>query len=180
MNRGTVVAGLLATSVVVLLLAILAGMLSPQTPAPPQVPGEAGNMTPEVRDPDVDLGSPDAACETFASVLFTAAAADASGPSAYRRAAAYTTGDLAAVMSADMGRSPWQGQRPSDGFAVDVSPYAGDHIQPGTGDVAYRAVVVSMTGPLEHIHSRHIVYCTLHLTGEVWLVADYELERTPR
>lgn len=182
-GRGGGRLGLLAAAAggitAVAVLAVLAG--SPGSSDPPEgapgpafgsTTGPAGAVAP---DPDVDLRDAEQVCAAFAAALFTVTEGDGWPYDAYRRAAAYTTGELAAAMATGQGRLPAFEQRPAPG-GVEVTAYIGDHMRPDTDGTAYRAVLVTVTDR-SGTTAPHIVYCTLH-TEDGWLVAAYERERS--
>ena len=174
---------LAAAACAITALAVLAVLTaSPRSsPAPPEgsarstaaVTSPAGSAAP---DPDVDLSDAEQVCAGFAAALFTVTGGDMWPRDAYRRAAAYTTAELAAALATEEGRLPISDRRPVPG-GVKVTAYVGDHIRPDTHGVAYRAVLVLVVDRAG-TRSAHVVYCTLHETGHGWLVTAYEQERS--
>jgi hypothetical protein len=124
-----------------------------------------------------DLSDPDQVCRTFAAALLTVDATDGSPHDAYRRAAGYATAELAAAMTAGLGRWPANEQHTVQSM-VEVVDYVGDHLRHDTAGVAYRAVLATATDH-ENVRQRHIIYCTLRRTGAACLVAGYERELLP-
>jgi hypothetical protein len=148
-------------------------------PTPP-----AGTATPSVPAPghEVDLGDPAAVCEAFAVALFIVdSATDASPAAAYRRAAAYTTLELAVALMNPVRRLPaWEEPAAHRGrIDAGLGDYAGEP-PPGRAGTAHHAAVVTTTptgtGGWAGRSRRHIVYCTLTRTGRQWQVAEYDLE----
>jgi hypothetical protein len=178
--------GAAVLAIMVALVGAAAGLLACTRPASPTVAASAAAVTvqPPSADPAVDLGGPGAVCDAFAAAMFTIDTATDTGPSdAYRRAAAYATGQLAtALVAATARRSPdWAQLVAHHGrVTAEVAAYAGEP-PPDHGASAHRATVVTTatTGRTgwSRPPGRHIVYCTLSQAGPRWQIAAYEVER---
>jgi len=176
-------AGLLAAAAAVGAVAVRL----PDRPAPappdgamaPAVPA----LVPAAPGSEVNLADPAAVCQAFAAALFTLdTAVDDSPAAAYRRAAAYTTPELAAALMNSPARllPAWENLAAHHGRTeTQVGGYAGE-LPPGRAGTAHHAAMVTArpigaagwTGRPR----RHIVYCTLTQSGPVWRLAGYNLE----
>lgn len=161
-------------------LVVLAGppTSSPDLPEGPfgsaaaHTTGQAGTVGP---DPQIDLTDPEQVCAGFAAALFTAERGDTWPGDSHRRAAAYTTSELATAIANEQGRLPVPDQQPAG--PATVTSYVGDHMRPDTDRTAFRTVLVHVTDR-SGTESRHVVYCTLHQAGHGWRVGGYEQERS--
>ena len=166
----------LAAVAALVTVAVLACSPRPSVEAPASTAATGATAVPAPAR-EGDLRDPDQVCRTFAAALLTVDVSDGSPHDAYRRAAAYATAELAAAMTAGLGRWPANDQHPVQS-TVEVVDYAGDHLRPDVAGVAYRAVLAIATDR-ENVRQRHLIYCTLHRTGAAWLVASYEIELLP-
>ncbi|MEN3308872.1 MAG: hypothetical protein V7603_5074 [Micromonosporaceae bacterium] len=135
-------------------------------------------------DPNTDYRNPGAVCLRFAAAVYRRdTAADPSAQTAYRRAMAYATGELATALAAqpdaiDTQWAQWQAHRVSTEPAVTAVVDADGQPADGVAD-AYRAARATVTpvgadrwrGPTEV----HLVHCTLHRDGGGWRIAGYDL-----
>jgi len=159
-------------------------------------PTTAGTASPTVLasvSPPPDLGldyrDPTAVCLRFAAAVYQRdTRTDASPQAAYRRAMAYTTGELAAAVAAQPdGRDPqwatWRAHGAASDPTVTAAVPDGD-VQPAdTANQSYRVVEVSLTpvgadgwrGSTE----QHFVFCTLRADPQGWRVERYELADGP-
>ncbi len=136
-------------------------------------------------DPTLDYRDPTAVCLRFADAVYRRDTRTDTGPqAAYRRATAYTTGDLAAAVAAQPdGRDPhwstWRAHRAATDPTVTAAVPDGD-VQPAdTTNQSYRVAQVTLTaagtdgwrGPTE----QHFVFCTLRGDPHGWRVERYQL-----
>jgi hypothetical protein len=166
---------LLATVAAFVTVAVLACSPRPPVEAPASTAATGATDLPAPAREE-DLRDPDQVCRAFAAALLIVDVSDGSPHDAYRRAAAYATAELAAAMTAGLGRLPANDEHGQG--TVEVVDYVGDHLRPDTAGVAYRAVL-AIAANQENARRRHIVYCTLHRAGAAWLVAGYEREVLP-
>ena len=136
-------------------------------------------------DATTDYRNPAEVCLRFAAAVYRRDTTTDSGPGdAYRRAAAYMTGELAAAVAAQAHAerdASWNRWRAHRGFTDPTVVPLVDEEQPAdTVREAYRAASVTVApvgrdgwrGPVE----RHAVYCILHGDDQKrWRVADYDV-----
>ncbi len=150
---------------------------SPSAPWPASLPPDAGRDEPD----------PSAVCARFTDAVFRAdTVADAGPADAYRRAAAYTTAQLAAAFTAPpRGSARWTVWRRHEAAidpVVTTVPAADGQPVDGVRE-AYRAAQAVLTptgrdgwrGPTE----RYVVFCTLHAEGGRWRIAGYDIAAGP-
>jgi len=161
----------------------------------PAAPGDAvGPARPPAADPPTDSGldyrDPTAVCLRFADAVYRRDTRTDAGPqAAYRRAAAYLTGELAAaVAAAPEGRDPqwatWRAHHAATNPAVTELTADGDARPADTSNESYRDAKVTVTpvgsdgwhGPT----SEHLVLCTLRRDDRGrWRVEQYQISDQP-